>query len=51
MVWFVAQGLKSISGTPTRETLAAALSKITKIDHQVYGGEWSRTARPKPPAR
>ena len=39
MVWFVAQGLKSISGTPTRETLATALSKITKVDHQVYGGE------------
>lgn len=39
VVWFIAQGLKSISGTPTRESLAAALAKITKIDHQVYGGE------------
>ncbi|MEO8856951.1 MAG: ABC transporter substrate-binding protein [Burkholderiaceae bacterium] len=39
VVWFLAQGLKSISGTPTRESLATALSKITKIDHQVYGGE------------
>ncbi len=39
VVWFIAQGLKSISGTPTRESLATALSKITKIDHQVYGGE------------
>ena len=39
VVWFIAQGLKSIAGTPTRESLAAALAKITKIDHQVYGGE------------
>lgn len=39
VVWFIAQGLKSISGTPTRESLATALSKIAKIDHQVYGGE------------
>ena len=39
VVWFIAQGLKSISGTPTRESLAMALSKVTKIDHQVYGGE------------
>jgi len=39
VVWFIAQGLKSINGTPTRESLAAALAKVTKIDHQVYGGE------------
>ncbi len=39
MVWFVAQGLKSISGKPTRESLGEALSKVTKIDHQIYGGE------------
>ncbi len=39
VVWFIAQGLKTISGAPTRESLATALSKITKIDHQVYGGE------------
>jgi len=39
VVWFIAQGLKSISGQPTRESLATALSKISKIDHQVYGGE------------
>ena len=39
VVWFIAQGLKSITGTPTRESLATALSKVTKIDHQVYGGE------------
>ncbi len=39
VVWFIAQGLKSISGKPTREGLAQALSKVTKIDHQVYGGE------------
>ena len=39
MVWFIAQGLKSISGTPTRESLAAALAKVAKFDHDVYGGE------------
>lgn len=39
MVWFVAQGLKSVAGTPTRESLGAALSKVAKLDHQVYGGE------------
>jgi ABC-type branched-subunit amino acid transport system substrate-binding protein len=39
VVWFIAQGLKSISGTPTRESLATALSKVTKIEHEVYGGE------------
>lgn len=39
VVWFIAQGLKSISGVPTRESLATALSKVTKIEHQVYGGE------------
>ncbi|VTU45556.1 ABC transporter substrate-binding protein [Variovorax sp. PBL-E5] len=39
VVWFIAQGLKSISGAPTRESLATALSKVSKIDHQVYGGE------------
>jgi ABC-type branched-subunit amino acid transport system substrate-binding protein len=39
VVWFIAQALKTIPGTPTRESLATALSKVTKIDHQVYGGE------------
>jgi branched-chain amino acid transport system substrate-binding protein len=39
VVWFLAQGLKSISGTPTRESLGAALAKIGKLEHQVYGGE------------
>ena len=39
VVWFIAQGLKSLSGKPTREALGQALSKVTKIDHQVYGGE------------
>jgi branched-chain amino acid transport system substrate-binding protein len=39
VVWFIAQGLKSISGHPTRESLASALAKVSKIDHQVYGGE------------
>lgn len=39
VVWFLAQGLKSVSGKPTRESLATALSKVTKLEHQVYGGE------------
>ena len=38
-VYFMAQALKSINGKPTRESLAAAMSKITKLDHDVYGGE------------
>ena len=42
MVWFVAQGLKSISGTPTRESLSAALAKLEKFDHNVYGGEFMK---------
>ncbi len=37
--YFIAQGLKSISGKPTRESLAKALSQITSLDHNVYGGE------------
>jgi branched-chain amino acid transport system substrate-binding protein len=39
VVWFIAQGLKSIPGQPSRESLASALSKVSKVDHQVYGGE------------
>jgi ABC-type branched-subunit amino acid transport system substrate-binding protein len=39
VAYFVAQGLKSISGKPTRESLAQALSQITTLDHNVYGGE------------
>lgn len=42
MVWFIAQGLKSISGAPTRESLSAALEKVEKIDYQVYGGEFMK---------
>ena len=42
MVWFIAQGLKSISGTPTRESLSAALEKVEKIDYQVYGGQYMK---------
>ncbi len=38
-VWLLAQALKSIPGKPTRESLGTALSKVTKLDHQVYGGE------------
>jgi branched-chain amino acid transport system substrate-binding protein len=39
VAYFIAQGLKSISGKPTRESLADALSKIKVLDHDVYGGE------------
>ena len=38
MVYYVAQGLKSIDGKPTRESLAEAMAKITEIEHNVYGG-------------
>ena len=38
MIWFIAQGLKP-SRQADRESLADRLSKIGKIDHQVYGGE------------
>jgi len=41
-IWFIAQGLKSISGTPTRASLAEALSKITSFEQNVYGGEIMR---------
>lgn len=39
VVWLIAQGLKSVSGKPTRESLAEALSKVSTLDHDVYGGE------------
>jgi len=39
VVWFIAQGMKSLSGKPTREALGAALAKVGTIEHQVYGGE------------
>jgi len=38
MVYYIAQGLKSIDGKPTRESLAEAMAKITEIEHNVYGG-------------
>ncbi len=38
-VYMIAQAMKSLSGTPTRETLAAALAEVKQIDHNVYGGE------------
>jgi len=44
-IWFLAQGLKSISGTPTRESLSAALAKITTLEHNVYGGEVIRNGQ------
>ena len=37
--YFIAQGLKSLDGTPTRESLAEALSQDQGLDHNVYGGE------------
>ncbi len=37
-VWLIAQALKSLDEKPTRENLAQALAKQTKIDHNVYGG-------------
>ena len=39
VVWFIAQGLKSINGKPTRESLATALEKVGTLEHDVYGGE------------
>lgn len=45
VVYFLAQGLKSVSGKPTRESLSAALAKITKIEHQVYGGQEMRNGQ------
>ena len=37
-IYYMAQGLRSIDGKPTRESLAQALASIKKIDHNVYGG-------------
>jgi len=39
VIRFIAQGLKSVSGKPTRESLGEALAKVTALDHDVYGGE------------
>jgi branched-chain amino acid transport system substrate-binding protein len=39
VVWFLAQGLKSAGGKPTRESLGEALSKVSTLEHDVYGGE------------
>ena len=38
-IWLIAQALHSLDGTPTRETVAAALAKQTTIAHNVYGGQ------------
>ncbi|MEJ5990858.1 ABC transporter substrate-binding protein [Ramlibacter sp. PS3R-8] len=35
---FIAQGLRSLSGKPTREQLGEALAKVTVIPNDVYGG-------------
>jgi ABC-type branched-subunit amino acid transport system substrate-binding protein len=36
--YFFAQGLAAVSGLPSREALAASLSQIRHLDHNVYGG-------------
>ncbi len=38
-IWFIAQGLKAAGGTPTRDSLAAALAAQKEVEHNVYGGE------------
>lgn len=35
---YIAQGLKSLDGKPTREALAQAMAAITEIEPNVYGG-------------
>lgn len=35
---YIAQGMKSLSGAPTRDTLAEAMSSITAIEPNIYGG-------------
>ncbi|MBV5264921.1 ABC transporter substrate-binding protein [Pinisolibacter aquiterrae] len=37
-VWYMSQGLKSLSGKANREALATALAKVGSIEHNVYGG-------------
>jgi ABC-type branched-subunit amino acid transport system substrate-binding protein len=37
-IYYIAQGLRSLEGKPTREGLAEALSKIKAVDRNVYGG-------------
>jgi ABC-type branched-subunit amino acid transport system substrate-binding protein len=37
-IYFIAQGLKSLSDKPTREALAEAIAKIANIEHNIYGG-------------
>jgi ABC-type branched-subunit amino acid transport system substrate-binding protein len=37
-VWYMSQGLKSLSGKPNREALATAMAKMGSIEHNVYGG-------------
>lgn len=38
-IWFIAQGLKAVGGTPTRQSLATALAAQTEVAHNVYAGE------------
>lgn len=37
-IYSIAQGLKSLDGKPTREALAEAIAKSTKLEPNVYGG-------------
>lgn len=37
-IHYIAQGLKSLTGKPDRESLAQAMAAITEIEPNVYGG-------------
>jgi ABC-type branched-subunit amino acid transport system substrate-binding protein len=37
-IYYIAQGLRSMEGKPTREGLAETLAKIKSVDRNVYGG-------------
>jgi len=37
-MYLIAQGLKSTDGTPTRESLAQAIAKISTVEHNLYDG-------------
>ena len=37
-IYYLAQGLRSIDGKPTREGLAEALAKVKSLERNVYGG-------------
>ena len=37
-VYFIAQGMRDAGTAPTRESLAAALAKVSDLQHNVFGG-------------